>query len=192
MSTLSKSGMGIRAMIAAAVVGVGTADARADHCVATRETRSFCRSNVPSYYYGSAGSVTHVIPPTYSSYEYLPSPTYAVYDHRLPRAYRGYMPTYPDPVYTTTRLAYEAPAVHYVSPVRYRRAVYHRRPYRPRHRYVSFNDYRPLRHHRVHRYFQPYLRSHRHRGHGIAVSFGRPRHHRHQRHHGGFSVRFSR
>ena len=189
MSTLSKSGMGIRAMIAAVVVGVGTADARADRYVTACESRPLNASYVPNRYYEPAVSVTYATPPAYLRYEHRRAPTYAIYDYRMPRAYRGYMPTYPDPVYTTTRLAYEVPAVRYVSPVRYRRAVYHRRPYHPRHRYVSFNDYRPLRHHRVHRYFQPYLRSHRHRGHGIAVSFGRPGYHRHQRHHGGFSVR---
>lgn len=192
MSTLSKSGMGIRAMIAAAVVGVGTADARADRYVAACESRPRNKSYVPNRYYEPAISVTYATPPAYLRYEHRRAPTYAIYDYRLPRTYAEYVPRYLDPVYTTTNFAYEAPAVHYVSPVRYRRAVYHRRPYRPHRHYVSFNDYRPLRHHRARSYFPPHLRSHRHRGHGIAVSFGRPRHHRHQRHRSGFSVRFGR
>ncbi|UCC29664.1 MAG: hypothetical protein JSU86_15850 [Phycisphaerales bacterium] len=192
MSTVSKSGAGIGAVIATVAIGAGAADARADRYVAAYESRPLYARYVPNRHYEPAVSVTYATPPAYLRYEHCRAPTYAIYDYRLPRAYRGYLPTYPDPVYTTTRLVYEVPAVRYVSPIRYRRAVYHRRPYHLRHRYVSFHDYRPLRHHRVRSHFRPHLRSHRHRGHGIAVSSGRPRHHRHQRHHGRFSVRFGR
>lgn len=192
MSTVSKSGAGVGAIIAIVAIGIGTAGARADCHAAACVTWPIHASYAPNRYYGPAGSVTYLTLPAYLQDEHCRAPKYAIYDYRLPRAYGGYMPTYPDPICTTTRLAYEVPAVRNVSPVRHRRAVYHRRPYHPRHRYVSFRDYRPLRHHPVRSYFRPHLRAHRHRDHGIAVSFGRPRHHRHQRHHGGFSVRFGR
>ena len=189
MPTVSKSGARIWAMIATVAIGMGMADARADHYVTTCKTKSLYGRYVPDHDHGPAVSVTYAAPPAYLRYKHRRAPMYAIYGYRLPRTYMGYDPALPDPVYTTTHFAYEVPPVHYVSPVRYRRAVYHRQSYRPHRHYVSFNDYRPLRHHRVHHYFQPYLRSHRHRSFGVAISFGRPRYHRHERHHRGFSVR---
>ena len=192
MVTTVKAGAGTGAIVATVAISVSTAGARADRYVATYEYRPVHAGYVTNRCFGPTVSVTYGTPATYLRYEHCRAPGCAMCDYRLLQARAGYVPTYLDPVCATTRLTYKVPAARYVSPVRHRRAVYHRRLCHPRHRYVRFHDYRPLRHHRVRSHFRPHLRSHRHRGHGIAVSFGRPRHHRHQRHHGGFSVRFGR